>query len=85
MQQDLFALKLREKDMDETVQLSVDMEQGIETTGYVTTPVPTVAVLTAKRADIAAKKLEMAAAASALSALSQEVRLARARRAKRAA
>jgi hypothetical protein len=64
--QDIFALKLREKDVDETVQLSVDMEQGLTTTGHVTTPNPTVAALTAKRGLIATKKVEMAAAESVL-------------------
>ena len=53
--QDIFALKLREKDVDDTVQLSVDMEQGLTTTGHVTTPNPTVATLAGKRAEIATK------------------------------
>lgn len=64
--QDIFALKLREKDVDQTVQLSVDMEQGLTTTGHVTTPSPTVASLAAKRALIATKKTEIAAAESSL-------------------
>lgn len=66
MNRDEFALKLREKDVDEVFQLSVDMEQGLNTTSYVTTPNPTVASLAAKRAQITTLKPLLAAAESNL-------------------
>ncbi|HEY0548431.1 MAG TPA: hypothetical protein VGF13_02450 [Verrucomicrobiae bacterium] len=64
--QDIFALKLREKDAGATAQLSVDMEQGLATTGHVATPSPTVAALAAKRTAIGTKLGQVAAAESAL-------------------
>jgi hypothetical protein len=71
--QDIFALKLHEKDVDQTVQLSIDMEQGLTTTGHVTTPNPTVAALTAQRGLIATKKIEVAGAQSALTMKEDEL------------
>jgi hypothetical protein len=71
--QDIFALKLQEKDVDATVQLSVNMEQGLTTTGHVPTPEPSVATLASKRGDIATKKGQVAAAQSALTMKEDEL------------
>jgi hypothetical protein len=73
MERDVFALKLDEKDAEQTAQLSLDMEQGLTTTGLVTTPDPTVAALTTQRGLLVPLQTNLAAAESALTMAEDEI------------
>jgi len=63
---DEFALKLSEKTLDDKVALCIDLEQGLTTTSYVSTPNPSVVTLSGKRAAIATQQGKVSAAESKL-------------------
>ena len=63
---DEFALKLQEKTLEEKETLSIDIEEGLTTTSYVSTGATLAAALAAKRTDITNKKTDISGAKSAL-------------------
>jgi hypothetical protein len=61
---DEFALKLQEKSLEDKESLSIDLEEGLTTTSYVTTGAALAAALAAKRALITTKKGDLSNAES---------------------
>lgn len=75
MERDVFALKLDDKNADQTAQLCMDMEQGLTTTGHVTTPNPTPAALATQRGLLGPLQAARSAAVSALAMADHEIEL----------